>query len=103
MIKRSIYAAVTGMASGLAAPALAASNGADWITPVSDGVTTLTSSIVSIAGAVIGLCIVCFGLWAAMRQRIEWATFWVFFVAGLFITVGPAAITWFIDLMQKKA
>lgn len=84
----------------IADPALAASS-ADWITPVGDGVTSLTTTLVTIGGAIIGLSIVGYGLWAAMTQRIDWARIWVFFVAGLLVTVGPAAIIWFIKIMQK--
>lgn len=90
------------LASILAVPALAASGSADWIAPASEGVTSLTKSLVTIGGALIGLSLVGYGLWAAMTQRIEWPKIWVFFIAGLLVTVGPAAITWFIDLMQKS-
>lgn len=83
-----------------ACPALAGSGSADWIKPAEDGVKSLTTSLVTIGGALIGLSIVGYGLWAAMTQRLEWAKIWVFFVAGLLVTVGPAAILWFIDLMK---
>lgn len=95
-------AATIGVAFGLALPALAAGGGsADWIKPAEEGVTSLTTSLVTIGGALIGLSIVGYGLWAAMTQRLDWARIWVFFIAGLLVTIGPAAIVWFIDLMKQ--
>lgn len=88
------------LAVALAFPALAGD--ADWIKPAEEGVTSLTTSLVTIGGALIGLSIVGYGLWAAMTQRIDWAKIWVFFVSALLVTVGPIAIIWFIDLMKQS-
>jgi membrane associated rhomboid family serine protease len=102
MQSRYLAIVATGAALAVAAafPALAAN--ADWISPANEGVTSLTTSLVTMGGGLIGLSIVGYGLWAAMTQRIDWARIWVFFVAGLLVTVGPLAMTWFIELMQKK-
>ncbi|MEW5728043.1 MAG: hypothetical protein AB1918_09480 [Pseudomonadota bacterium] len=89
-----------GLVVAVALPALGAD--ADWIKPAEEGVTDLTSSLVMIAGALIGLSIVGYGLWAAMTQRIDWARIWVFFFAALLVTVGPAAIMWFIEKMSQN-
>jgi hypothetical protein len=83
----------------LADPTLAAD--ADWIKPAEEGVKSLTSSLISVGAPLIGLSLIGYGLWAAMTQRLDWARIWVFFIAGLLVTVGPTAITWFIDLMKK--
>lgn len=83
----------------IAVPALADSS-ADWMAPAQKGITDLTTQIVTLGGALIGLSIVAAGLWAAMTHRIEWSKLWIFFVAGLLVTIGPAAVTWFISKMQ---
>lgn len=100
-IKHIVTASWPAVLVLLVSPAWAAD--ADWISPASEGVTSLTTSLVTIAGGLIGLSIVCAGIWAAMTQRIEWQRIWIFFVAGLLVTVGPTAITWFIALMQKSS
>jgi hypothetical protein len=87
------------LAALAAAPAFAAD--ADWIKPAEEGVKSLTSSLMTIGGALIGLSLMAYGLWAAMTQRLEWSRIWIFFVAGLLVTVGPSAITWLIDLMKQ--
>lgn len=100
-MKRAIIPAGIVLASIIALPALAAGGSADWIKPAEEGITSLTKTLVTIGGALIGLSIVGYGLWAAMTQRIDWAKIWVFFVAALLVTVGPLAIIWFIDLMKQ--
>lgn len=96
-----LTAAVLGLGIGIAAVAPAfAADSANWIAPAEKGVTSLTESIVSIAAGVIGFGIVCLGIWAAMTQRLEWAKLWIFIFAAILITVGPKAISWFIDLMK---
>ncbi len=79
-------------------PALAQT--ATWMTPAQTGVTSLTTTLVTMGGGLIGLSIVGFGLWAALTHRINWPTLWIFFISGMLVTVGPAAITWFISLLQ---
>ncbi|CAA7619339.1 DUF6750 family protein [Magnetospirillum sp. UT-4] len=98
----STYLAAFALASVLAVPALAAGGAADWIKPAEEGVTSITKSLVTIGGALIGLSIVGYGLWSAMNQRIEWSRIWTFFIAALLVTVGPMAIIWFIDLMKQS-
>lgn len=90
------------LAVALAFPALAA-DGADWASPVNEGVTTLTKVIVGVAGGLIGLSIVIYGVWSAIQQRIEWQKLGIFFVCGLLVTVGPLLIVWWIELMQKSS
>ncbi len=90
---------VAVLAVAAANPALAAD--ADWIKPAEEGVKSLTSTLMTIGGSLIGLSIMGYGLWAAMTQRIDWPRIWVFFLAGLLVTVGPTAISWFIDLMKQ--
>ena len=85
----------------LAFPALAAD--ADWATPINEGVSTLTMVIVGVAGGIIGLCIVGYGIYSAIQQRIELKTLFIYFGAGLLVTVGPLMIIWWIDVLQKKA
>lgn len=89
------------LASLISLPALAASGAADWIKPAEEGITSLTKMLVTLGGALIGLSIVAYGLWAAMTQRIDWSKIWVFFLAALLVTIGPIAILWFIDLMKQ--
>jgi len=96
LIARSLFA----VALLAAAPAFAAD--ADWIKPAEEGVKSLITSLVAIGGALIGLSLVGYGLWAAMTQRLDWSRIWIFFVAGLLVTVGPSAILWFIDLMKQS-
>ncbi len=73
---------------------------AGWVQPAQQGVTSLTTNLVLLGGGIIGLSIVAYGLWAAMTQRIDWARLWVYFVAGLLVTGGPAAMTWLIQKFQ---
>jgi membrane associated rhomboid family serine protease len=94
-------AITAALAVTVAFPALAGGD-ADWAKPATDGITTLTNTIVTVAGALIGLSIVCFGIWSAATQRIEWAKLWIFFLAGMLVTAGPPMIIWWIELMQKK-
>lgn len=89
------------LAVTLVCPALAA-DGADWATPVNQGVSTFTKVLVGVAGGIIGLGIVCYGIWGTIQQRIELQKIWIYFAGGLLVTVGPLAIVWWIDLMQKS-
>ncbi|MBC7953632.1 MAG: hypothetical protein H7Z12_17675 [Rhodospirillaceae bacterium] len=85
----------------VAYPALAAD--ADWGSSVNEGVSSLTKVIVGVAGGIIGLCIVIYGIIGAVKQRIEFDKIWIYFVSGLLVTVGPLAIVWLIELMQKSS
>lgn len=81
------------------APALAQSSSA-WAAPAQKGVTSLTTTIVTFAGPLIGLSIVAIGIWAAMTQRIQWHVLWILLIAGILISAGPAFITWLINILQ---
>ncbi|EPY00183.1 membrane protein, partial [Magnetospirillum fulvum MGU-K5] len=59
-------------------------------------------TLAAIGGALIGLSLVGYGLWAAMTRRLDQSRLWIFFVAGFLVTVGPSAILWFIDLMTRS-
>ncbi|MBC7906740.1 MAG: hypothetical protein H7Y60_08345 [Rhodospirillaceae bacterium] len=83
-------------------PALAADS-ADWGSSVNEGVSSLTKVIVGVAGGIIGLCIVIYGIIGAVKQRIEFDKIWIYFLSGLLVTVGPLAIVWLIELMQKSS
>lgn len=96
---RSTAVAVGAALAVVAVPALAAD--ADWIKPVSDGATSLSTALTAVAGAIIGLGIVGAGIWAAMTQRIEWNKLWVFVVAGLLVSVGPTAASWWINTVGQ--
>lgn len=72
----------------------------DWTTPTTKGITTFTTQMVLVGGGIIGLSIVALGIWAAMTQRIDWDKLWIFFVAALLITIGPAFVTWLIKTFQ---
>lgn len=100
--KQTIFLAAfaVALAAAFAMPAFAAD--ADWVTPVNDGVKTLTSSLVSIAGGVIGIAIVGYAIWGAFKQRLEMPTFVTLFICGLLVAIGPAAINWWIDLMKQS-
>jgi len=89
------------MAIALAFPALAAD--ADWSAPVNEGVSALTKMIVGVAGGIIGLCIVGYGIYGAAQQRIELKALMVYFGAGLLVTIGPLAIIWWIEKLQKAS
>lgn len=92
----------TAIATTLVAhPALAAD--ADWGTSVNEGVSSLTKIVVGVAGGIIGLCIVIYGIIGAVKQRIEFDKIWIYFLSGLLVTIGPLAIVWWIELSQKTA
>ena len=98
-IRRSLtLTALAVLAVAVAHPALAQT--ASWMTPAQTGVTSLTTSLVTLGGGLIGLSIVGYGLWAAMTHRIDWGRLWIFFIAGMLVTAGPPAIMWFIGLLQ---
>jgi len=102
MTKKQILflgAFVVTLAAAFALPALAAD--ADWVQPLNEGVTSLTKSLVAIAGGVIGLCIVGFAIWSAVKQRLEGPVLVTLFACGLLVGIGPAAIIWWIDLMKQ--
>lgn len=97
---RSCFVLTAIIAAISAVPALA--DDADWIAPLDKGVSSLTTSLVAVAGALIGLSIVGYGIWAAIRQRVEWEKLMYIFFGGLLVTIGPAAIVWFIDMMKSS-
>lgn len=69
----------------------------DFLKPADEGLTSLRTQIVGIAGGVFGLGIVVYGVWSAMMQRIAWEKLWVFVIAAIFVTVGPTAVSWMFD------
>lgn len=79
----------------VALPALAASP--DWEKPVTEGVTTLSTSVKNIAAPIIGLCIGIFGLWGCMSGRIDWSRIWLFIIGGMLIGGGPTFGPWIMD------
>ncbi len=92
----------TAIAATLVAhPALAADS-ADWGNSVNEGVSSMTKVIVGVAGGIIGLCIVIYGIVGAVKQRIEFDKIWNYVVAGMLVTIGPIAIVWMIELFQKS-
>ncbi len=92
-MRTALVPALLGTITAL--PALAAD--ADWIAPVSTGATELTTSIVTLAGPLMGLALVAFGVWAVMTQRIEWKTLLTILFAAILIMVGPSAATWLLS------
>jgi type IV secretion system protein VirB2 len=73
----------------------------DFLAPANEGLTSLRTQIVGIAGAIFGLGIVAYGVWSAMIQRILWEKLWVFILAALLVTVGPAGISYMFDTFGK--
>ncbi|MDR3326120.1 MAG: TrbC/VirB2 family protein [Rhodospirillaceae bacterium] len=71
----------------------------NWVAPAEKGITALTGNIAKIAAGIVGLGVVCMGVWAAATQRIEWNKLWILVFAGLLITVGPSLVKWFLELM----
>ena len=69
----------------------------DFLAPANEGLTSLRTQIVGIAGAIFGVGIVAYGVWSAMIQRILWEKLWVFVIAALLVTVGPAGISYMFD------
>lgn len=96
----SLFLSVLTLSAMAAVPALGAD--AEWVKPVNDGVKSLTSSLVAIAGGVIGLCIVGYAIWGAVKQRLEGPVFVTLFICGLLVGIGPAAIVWWIDLVKQS-
>lgn len=93
--------ALTALCVGcIALPALADA-GADWATPVETATKTLTGTLVSIAGAIIGLGIVGYGIWAALNQRLEMKVIWTLFICGLLVSIGPAMVVWWINQVKS--
>ncbi|WP_096704165.1 DUF6750 family protein [Magnetospirillum sp. 15-1] len=85
----------------LTAGAALAADGADWAAPVETAAKTLTTTLVTIAGAIIGLGIVGYGIWAALNQRIELQKIWIFFVCGLLVSIGPGLMMWWINQVKS--
>jgi hypothetical protein len=96
---RVTFSAALALCALVALPAIAAD--ADWVQPVNEGVKSLTASLVAIAGGVIGICIVGYAIWGAVKQRLEMPAFVTLFICGLLVGIGPAAITWWISLFGK--
>ena len=81
-------------------PALAQTT--DWSQPVQQGFSSLTVTVVAIAGGLIGLAIVIYAIMGAAKHKIEYEKLWTFIVAAAIIAVGPAAITWAIQKFQAS-
>lgn len=69
---------------------------ASWIKPVEEGAKELTTSLVAIAGAVVGLCLVGYAAWGAITGQFQTQKIIVILFAATIIGVGPALATWFI-------
>jgi hypothetical protein len=83
----------------LAAPALGADP--DWVQPANEGVKSLTGAVVAIAGGVLGLIIVGYAVWGAIKQRLEPTAFVTLLLCGLIVGIGPALMAWWIGLFNK--
>ena len=93
-----LAAFAVALAAAFAMPVFAAD--ADWVAPLNEGTDTLRENLTDIAGGVIGLSIIAYALWGAIKHRLEMSTFAILFVCGLLVGIGPRAITWWIDIMQ---
>lgn len=85
----------------VAGPAFGAD--AEWAEPVNDGTKQLTAILVSVAGGIIGIFIVGYGIVGAMRQRIDVDKLMYIFFGGLIVGIGPAMVLWWIGLFNKGA
>lgn len=85
----------------LALPAFGADP--DWVQPANDGVKSLTAALVAIAGGILGLCIVGYAVWGAIKQRLEAAAFVTLLLCGLIVGIGPALMVWWIGLFNKAS
>jgi len=74
----------------------------DWSTPVQQGFTSLTTTAVTVTGALIGLAIVIFAAIGAATHKLEWQKLWVFVLAAAIIAAGPAAVIWAIAKFQAS-
>lgn len=95
----SVLGSALVLSAAVALPAFGAD--ADWVSPVNEGVKSMTSSIVSIAGGVLGLAIVGYAVWGALNQRLNKEAFFTLFVCGLLIGIGPTAVNWWLDMFKS--
>jgi hypothetical protein len=98
---RFIVSVALALCAVAAFPAHAAD--ADWVQPVNDGVKSLTASLIAVGGGVIGICIVGYAIWGAVKQRLEMTAIVTLFICGLLVGIGPTAIIWWIGLFGKTS
>lgn len=99
MRKSHILSCVTStlaLSAVLGAPAFGADP--DWVQPASEGVKSLTGAIIAIAGGVLGLALVGYALWGAIKQRLDPTAFVTLLICGLLVGIGPALMVWWIGL-----
>lgn len=65
---------------------------ADWAAPATTMLESLESGLISIAAPIIGIGIICYGIWAMVTGRIDIIRLGQLIVAGALISFGPALL-----------
>lgn len=102
-LHRSFLLLLTGLLILVLAGSAFAASDADFLEPINEMATSSITALTAIVAGLFGLAIMVVGIMFTLVGNMDPRKLWNFFWGAVITIVGPSAVAWAIELLQKKS